>query len=325
MDDRALLQWFRRLLIAAAPAAALSACGCPTTDEVFPISQSAYDANSSPDGTGTLATSVCDQLCVATPDDGGTADGGAPDAGVGRRFFVQSCKLVHIDLDQPAVDCTISFPCLGGRRPVGFAAVADVHRGVGAHFARMACLEAASVPAFRQLALELSAHGAPRRLVGAARRAARDEAVHARAVGALARRYGACPAPVRVQLSPLRSLAEVARDNAAEGKVRETLGAWVTFAQGTLAQDRVVRAAMAKIARDEIAHAALSWRLDGWFRSRLSARDRALVRDAEHATLDVLRAESLAPLPAHARAQAGVPDGAAVRIAIDDLRARLAA
>src|SRR5205814_1560141 len=76
----------------------------------------------------------------------------------------------------------ITFACIGcpgggGRRPAGL--VGERGRGrdaVGAYFAEMAWLEAASVRAFASLAEELASHGAPAALVAAARSAARDEA-----------------------------------------------------------------------------------------------------------------------------------------------------
>jgi hypothetical protein len=70
--------------------------------------------------------------------------------------------------------------------------------------AEAAWLEAASVDAFRVLRLELRAHSAPRRLLRAASRAARDERRHARAAGALARRFDVTVPAVERQASPLR-------------------------------------------------------------------------------------------------------------------------
>jgi hypothetical protein len=72
----------------------------------------------------------------------------------------------------------------GGRRPGYFASLgfgpAAAGREIGTHFARAACLEAASVEAFRSLRSELLEHGAPRRLVRATSRAIRDEMRHVR-------------------------------------------------------------------------------------------------------------------------------------------------
>ena len=60
---------------------------------------------------------------------------------------------------------------------------------VGSAYARDAQLEYASVPAFLQLAAELSAHAAPAELVSRALAAGRDEVAHARACATLASRH----------------------------------------------------------------------------------------------------------------------------------------
>src|SRR5262249_21662835 len=67
-----------------------------------------------------------------------------------------------------------------GRRPVGLQRRRALGRNrVGAYFASVAHLEAASVHAFATLARELTHHGAPTRLVREAQRSMRDEVRHA--------------------------------------------------------------------------------------------------------------------------------------------------
>ena len=93
--------------------------------------------------------------------------------------------------------------CVGGRRPPGLRAAARVDGGaVGRWLATAADLEAASVPAFVQLARELIAHDAPAALVHAALAAADDEVRHAAAMTALARAHGAEPAPAELDVTP---------------------------------------------------------------------------------------------------------------------------
>jgi hypothetical protein len=145
----------------------------------------------------------------------------------------------------------------------------------------MARLEAASVFAFRELRVELRAHGAPRALVRAAERAARDETRHARATRALARRYGANVPPPVVERRPVRSLEAIALDNATEGCVRETFGALVAHHQAHTARDPVVSAAMKRIARDETRHAALAYDIDAWATQRLGRLARRRVDAAK--------------------------------------------
>ena len=150
------------------------------------------------------------------------------------------------------VACTT---CLGGRRPQGLAALAEVssegENEVGAWFARLAHMEGASIAAFRTLRAELVAHGAPRELISAATRSAKDEVRHTRATARLARRFGGTPKRAVVRRGPVRSLEQMAIENAAEGCVRETFGALVAEWQAAHAEDAGVRREMASIAADE--------------------------------------------------------------------------
>jgi len=99
----------------------------------------------------------------------------------------QDCSVTSIEGNQATIFCYYDAPCTG-RRPVGYSPpLAPEPTNLGAHFARMAALEAASVIAFRTLARELAFHRAPLALVRGCRRAARDEIRHARATGALIR------------------------------------------------------------------------------------------------------------------------------------------
>jgi hypothetical protein len=177
----------------------------------------------------------------------------------------------------------------GGRRPAGLQSEPAETAGLGGYFAELAHLEAASINAFRMLRDELHLHGAPKRLVRAAGRAARDETRHARATAALARRFGANPVQARVAPHTPKSLEAMAIDNAAEGCVRETFGALLATWQARTASNPLVRAAMARIARDETRHAALSWSVARWLDTRLSSESRRRVEIArQHAVRDVL-------------------------------------
>ena len=203
--------------------------------------------------------------------------------------------------------------CAVGRRPAGLGGPAHCDtRAAGSYFAEIAHLEAASVTAFRVLQNELRLHGAPKRLVRAAARAARDEIRHARSTAALARRFGAEPRAPRVAPAKPRSLEAIALENAIEGCVRETYGALLATHQAAHATDPVVRAAMMRIARDETRHAALSWQVGHWLESRLDASGKRQVAQAKQAAaaelIDALAHEpevsfaGLAGLPSPAEA-----------------------
>lgn len=204
--------------------------------------------------------------------------------------------------------------CVVGRRPAGLGEPGTCDtRSAGRYFADIAHLEAASVTAFRVLRDELRANGAPKKLVRAAARAARDEIRHTRATGALARRFGAAPRQPQVDAVAPRSLEAIALENAVEGCVRETYGALLATHQARHAADPVVRSAMLRIARDETRHAALSWQVARWLDARLDARAKQNVSTARRVAaselIDALANEAepsfaaLAGLPSAAHAQ----------------------
>lgn len=185
--------------------------------------------------------------------------------------------------------------CADGRKPEGLQDPRlDASCTLGALFARMAWLEAASVPAFLRLASELKAHGAPDVLVRAARRAAGEEVRHTRAMTALARRHGASVPAVEHAPFPTRTLEAMVLENAKEGCVRETFGALVAGWQARTAEDPRVREELGRIAQDELRHAELAWAVDDWTAQRLTPEARHRVREARreaYAELEHLLAE----------------------------------
>jgi hypothetical protein len=211
-----------------------------------------------------------------------------------------------------------------GRRPEGFLATSSFEDSstAGELLARMAALEAASVPAFLILRDELLAHGAPTPYVALAERFAADEVRHASLMTALARRYRAEPVFTNVPTRPVRALGRMAAENAVEGCVRETFGAVVAHWQARHASDPVVRQTMCSIAEDETRHAQLAWQLDGWFRARLSLAEQRRLREARAHAVD----ELLAPSPgstAHVASQLGLPTGAQAAVLTEQLQRSL--
>lgn len=212
-----------------------------------------------------------------------------------------------------------------GRRPAGLFA-GRTPKGaspLGARFAEIARLERASVTAFEVFRDELAAHGAPARLVRSAMRARRDEVRHARSMSALARRYGAEVGPARVARRGVRSLREIAIENAVEGCVRETWGALEATWQARAAADPRVAAAMARIAEDETRHAALAWQVAAWAERKLSARDRRAVRRAREAAVRDLGRELATEPHASLVRVAGAPNAARARALLAALRRSL--
>jgi rubrerythrin len=165
------------------------------------------------------------------------------------------------------------------------------------YFGTAAALEAESVTAFRTLARELTAHGAPRRLRADARRAAREEARHTRAMSALDRNPGARRVSIPRCPSEVRSLEAIACDNAAEGCVRETYGAVLARLQAEQAPDPSLRVTLRSIAREEACHANFSWTLARWIDGRLRPAERDRLRQSREKAVRRLRS-SIESLPA---------------------------
>ena len=296
-----------RAIVLAVPFAGAAACGgtaIGTTNSGCTVF----------DGCLPAPCEVETQVAAIPASDGGIGDGGCQAVCLKLRFplpfaQIQSCDFTTLD-GGPAVSCTGTGFCGGGRRPPGLLAsvVTKYSNPLGALFAEAARLEAASVPAFKLLARELTAHGAPAALIRAARSAARDEVRHTVATAALARRYRA--RAIKPTVAPLprhRSLEAIALENAVEGCVRETYGALVALWQTRAAADPVVAAAMAPIARDETRHAELAWKVATWAAPRLSPTARRRVAKARAQAFADLRAEATRPVRAAQVALAGLP------------------
>jgi hypothetical protein len=197
-----------------------------------------------------------------------------------------------------------------GRRPPGWPGPRVPRgEGLGAHFARAAEVEAASVEAFCILGGDLARHGAPRPLLDAAERAAHDEVRHARMTARVARRYGGRPKAPRPGSSTPRSLVDIALENEVEGCVRETFGAAVALWQAARARDPVVARTMRSIAADEARHAALAWAITTWAVPQLSRRERRDVAQAREQAVADLRREMRADPAPDLVELAGLPRG----------------
>jgi rubrerythrin len=194
---------------------------------------------------------------------------------------------------------------------------------VARYLAETAYLEAASIVAFERMAHELEVHAAPKRLVAAARRAARDEVRHARVTKRLAERAGATVPECRIQPSAARSLEEIALENVREGCVRETFGAAVGLIQAERARDPQVRRAMRRIARDETRHAELSWAVARWLDARLDQDARDRVAGAQSEAIETLERETTRDPDPLLQQSLGIPSAPQARAAIAELRASL--
>lgn len=250
---------------------------CPPID--FDASSEAGDASDDAMGDASdqsdaapppICFSSCDQACSSQRP---SNMGGAP--------FCMGSEAGAGDGGTVVAQCELMMLC--GRRFDGLEEVS-----CGPDFARAAWLEAASIRAFRRLARELRAHGAPDELVDAARSAAKDEARHARLMTRLANRFGAKVPRVEWTDRGVRDLEAIARENAVEACVGETYGALAAAWHAEHARDVEVRDVMRAIAPDELRHAALGWAIDAWAKTRLPPEASARVEAARDEAADDL-------------------------------------
>lgn len=283
--NRVVRSTLYRLLLAA-PALPLTACG-PTDDCGGPAPRLIDSVERNPNGTTNC--SKCPKSSAGTT--------------------AIACWVISDD-GRMKTQCDYYSCSNDGRRPEGLQEAQRHEPGceLGALYAHVAWLEAASVPAFLRLADELLAHGAPEALVKVARRSAQDEVRHTRVMQALAHRHGASMPEVDIAPFQPRSLEAMCAENAVEGCVRETFGALVTGWQARTAGDAEVRRALGSISRDELRHAELAWAVDAWAAERLTPPERERILQLRRETLRALEHEvgSQTP-PEHFVREAGVP------------------
>jgi hypothetical protein len=341
MNERFLRRLFRHALMASLPLAATVACGGATSSD--PTAGAAGAGGSTGGGgsggeAGGLNPDPCSSIllgpcsrCVSLDAGSIPLDGGAISPADCEKICgspQDTCSIIRqpdgapiaLSCYHPSPSCSLA----AGRRPAGLVTSQEGQdQDTGAWLAAAALLEAASVDAFLVLRDELVHHGAPLSLVRAAERAAEDEVRHARVTAALARRFGASVRSPRVEKQPIRSLDEIAVENAIEGCVRETYGALVATYQARAAKDRIVRAAFARIAEDETRHAALAWKVAAWLDGKLDDEARARVREARRQAAEDLAATARVEPPREWIDDLGIPAAPAAATMADQLKASL--
>jgi len=291
-------------------AQACGGCGCTVADTGAPVSLTAEQAcdliasNTQPTNSNGVYGSTCETYCPAAPfcevppdfaarfaalngdggtvDDAGDADGGTLDASA---TADAGASFVCPSQSSPVMITCGQYACLG-RLTEGFTTPSCAST-MGDRFAAMAFLEAVSVHAFARLEQELRAHGAGAELLRDARRARRDEQRHTAMMARLARRNG-CEArlPDAPTPAPVRSLFEIALENAVEGCVRETYGAVVGLIEGETCSDASLRKVMRAVAIDECRHAELAWAVHAWAMPQLSVSEAQRVERAMRAAME---------------------------------------
>lgn len=212
--------------------------------------------------------------------------------------------------------------CVEGRLTEGvYMGSDDPHaaRTIGEYLSGVCQLESAAVAAFMQLANELERHGAPRSLVQGAVVAAAEEIEHAKTTHDLAVKAGTTPPSVGFLPQKERSLLEIAKENAAEGCVRELFGAACAHLQAGQAKNPEIRDAWTKIAQEETRHAEWSLALDGWLKGELLESEWVEVQNARKEAVAGLRASTrTVPCDVLTR-EAGVPTAEQVGALLDEL------
>lgn len=273
--------WLARALPVALPALLLRGGCCPSSSGTYSRSipyeslvQRSDGAVVIPPADAALTLETCVVLC----------EEGNPTG------TLRSCRVLRADGGVQSVDCESSNVCYAGRAPPGLSAQrSDAADAVARFFADTQRLEAAAVDAFALLTLELAAHGAPADLVARSVSAEADERRHAAQMAALTTAAGGALLPFAATPQSPRGFAAMTLDNAVEGCARETWAAMVALHQARFAEDPSVRGAFAVIARDELAHAALSWDLARWCGVHASEATRRESRQAWRDALESLR------------------------------------
>jgi hypothetical protein len=197
-----------------------------------------------------------------------------------------------------------------GRRPTGLVESAPLALGASAGdlFAAMALHAAASVVAYRQLARELAALGAPRALRDRARRAAWDSIRHTRFADGLSLRFESEPERPMIHGCRIRTLAQLAKDNAVEGCIREAWSAALALWQAEYARAPIVREAMRDFAHDKMRHAQLAWEIHRWATGRLEESELAAVDEASRRAIARIFRAPVPLLSPATRRTVGLPE-----------------
>lgn len=162
---------------------------------------------------------------------------------------------------------------------------------LGQYLADMTAMETAAITSFYYLSRELEAYKAPAELIARARQAVLEETRHSEIAALLAASFDAEMPDVSVDEFCLRSLYEIALENAVEGCVNETFAAACGLWQSEYAQLDVFRQVIGHITEEEIGHAALSWEIHQWIMSQLSEFQQEQIRVAQADAIGRLASE----------------------------------
>ena len=203
--------------------------------------------------------------------------------------------LLSCDVEYTAVHSPYTCPRpVPGRIPNGLhlknspAATQSSVNVLGQYLADMTAMETAAITAFYNLSLELEAYDAPAELIARAQQAVLEETRHSEMAALLAASFDAEMPEVTVDDFCLRSLYEIALENAVEGCVNETFAAACGLWQSEYAQLDVFRKVIGHITEEEMGHAALSWEIHQWIMPQLSELQQEQIRVAQAEAVESL-------------------------------------
>jgi hypothetical protein len=265
-----------------------------------------------PCGSPAFHCQTAQDACAAPKDcagsvcyfDEGTRARACFDGACGRPFLVEaSARVAPVVTNSAWTARTLVAPSVEHLTAAERAALAE-------HWTRMGQMEHASIAAFARFNLQLLALGAPPELVDACTRALGDETAHTKLCFALASAYAGHavgPGPLDVSHSlELSSLGDIVDLVIVEGCFGETSAALQALEAADGAQDPVIVAAYAQIARDEQRHAELAFQFVRW----------ALAQDQSSAVRTRIQS---------ALARPGTSDASTLAVALPCLQALLAA
>lgn len=216
---------------------------------------------------------------------------------------------------------------IGGRMPAGAhiqtQEANEIPSVLGAYFSDMAAMETAAVTAFRYLTRELEAYQAPDELIQMARLAVDEEIDHAEMAGLLSQAYRTPVPEIKVDDFQLRSLFEIALENAVEGCVNETFAAACGIWQHEHAEHEAFRAVMGRVAEEESGHADLSWKIHHWVMPQLSKVEQQHIYQAQQEAVAGLENSFKVENDQVLRLAVGLPDVADAARLIRELRGQL--
>lgn len=192
---------------------------------------------------------------------------------------------------------------------------------------RVKC-EAVAVIAFERLAFELKAYQAPIELLAKIQVAIEDEKRHTSNFSSvcLAQNWEIEEDITHIQVSqyPVRSLLELAIENAIEGCVGESFAALENLYQSHFAKNQTIKALHQSIVFDEIAHAELSWQIHDWINQQLPIHEKVLLQEAlVQAISGKISINPNCHLPEETKQYLGLPDHHTAKILYNQLNEQL--